>query len=479
MLFNFFQGVDQMLQANSEKEMLVWYTDKPEEIVTRYTGRDILNRVGLIGHYLSTQKVVVGQKVLVGLPVGFDLICTILAIMAIGAIPVLPPAAASGKQVLRLLRQDKIKVVITEKKPSLFRTLLTKIFGIKIINSASLPKLAVNWLQALPVDPAQPALISHSSGSTGQAKSIRRSHQVLIAQHQALKEIFPGWPEQRDFPLFPNILLHNLAVGTTSILPNLNYSSFTSLNPATIIEQIKTEKVNTLTGNVFYFRKLLQHLEQHPDKFLQVKAVGIGGSPVPEVLVRALQAIFPVADIYVIYGSSEAEPIAVRKVSPEVPAPERGYLVGKIHPSLKVQFAPLGEIIFKDGIKIGIGEIMVQGSHVVTTTGSYWKSGDYGYISKNNELYLTGRQGNERLHGGVQHYQIEHVLLHQEGIQKAAAKSTETGFEIYLEGNTEEAQLRTVLETYFPKDIIKAIYFREYLPVDVRHHSKILYEKLR
>ena len=75
--------------------------------------------------------------------------------------------------------------------------------------------------------PNQPALIAHTSGSTGQPKQIVRTHAVLSAQHAVLKAVFPPWPGQQDFPLFPNVLLHNLASGAASILPKVPWGNFT------------------------------------------------------------------------------------------------------------------------------------------------------------------------------------------------------------------------------------------------------------
>ena len=165
-----------------------------------------------------------------------------------------------------------------------------------------------------------------------------------------LKEIFPPWPGQRDFPLFPNVLLHNLAAGTTSVLPALPWADLAAFSPARIARQLLTQAVETLTGNVFYFQRLLPVLQEQPGGFPLVRAVGIGGSPVPEWLPHALQIVFPNATIYLIYGSSEAEPIAVRPVTgagqnpTQNPAqnPALGYAVGPVHPSLELHLEPLG-----------------------------------------------------------------------------------------------------------------------------------------
>lgn len=257
MAFNFFQTIDQTLRANPEKELLVWHNSEKAAVPTRFTGQAILDRVSIIGQQLIRGDVKTGQKVLIGLPVGFDLICSMLAVMGLGAVPVLPPAAASERLLFTLIRHERIKVMITGQKLSNPQAWALKILKIEQIPTATLPPAGAGWLMPRPVDPAQLALVSHSSGSTGKPKSIQRSHQVLSAQHHVLKNLFPAWPGQRDFPLFPNILLHNLAVGTTSILPNIPWPAFTNLEPATLVRQILNEQVNSLTGTVFTFGNCL------------------------------------------------------------------------------------------------------------------------------------------------------------------------------------------------------------------------------
>src|SRR5699024_472466 len=100
-----------------------------------------------------------------------------------------------------------------------------------------------------------------------------------------------------------------------------------------LVEQIKTQQTDTITGNLYYFRKLYQYLQQQNMVLPQVKAIGIGGSPITEKLAHDLKAFFPQATVYIIYGSSEAEPIAVREVGVEREEPNKGYAVGAVHAS--------------------------------------------------------------------------------------------------------------------------------------------------
>ena len=415
--------------------------------------------------------------------------------MAQGLTPVIPPSNISFKNFIKILKEQKIKGIVWQ-KPTFLKKIISKIVGkffkINIINVTNIIGIIdTKNNPAVPIQEVlktQTALISYSSGSTGKHKAVFRSHQVLLAQHLAIKAIFPPFQNQIDFPLFPNVLLHNLIVGVPSVMPTISKFDLQKVNMKIICAQIQKEKISSMTGNVFYFTKMVQYLKQTPLKLLTVKAIGIGGSPVSEKLVFELKAIFENATIYVIYGSSEAEPIAVREIndaSYQQEKPMKGFCVGKVSEGLEIKIEPkiMGEIM---------GEIYVKGNHVATKDNQEWfRTGDFGYQDENGTLFLTGRKGNEKVISGVQHYLIEHLLLCTENIQQVAAIAKETKaaacFDIYVVAdiaanttvNDTENKIKEVLYQHFDKSIIGEIFFKTTLPTDRRHHSKILYQQLK
>jgi len=211
-----------------------------------------------------------------------------------------------------------------------------------------------------------------------------------------------------------------------------------------------------------------------------VRALGVGGSPVPEGLGQELRAVFPQATIYVIYGSSEAEPIAVRPLTARVENPALGYAVGPVQPSLELHLEVLGELELPTGERRPVGEIRVRGPHVASTAPGGWlRTGDFGYRTADGQVYLTGRAGNEALRHGVQHYQLEHVLQHLPGVARVAARPVAAGFAVYVQGEATETAVRAALARHFPAAVCAEVHFRTELPVDHRHHSKIRYAELR
>lgn len=465
------------LRQHPTQTCLVWPAD--DGATHQYTGQDLLQRIATYRQQLLAAGVQPGHSVLLAVPVSVELIAGFLAVQALGAVPVLPPAGASGWQLLKLARRLGITVTLIGTAPRPLVQLAARLCGLQLVTARTerLEATDDTW-QAYPVPAQQPALVSHSSGSTGCPKAIRRSHAVLQAQHAAIKAAFPPWLGQRDFPLFPNVLLHNLAAGVVSVLPAVPWHDLRQLDPTRIVAQLLTERVQSLTGNVAYFGALLAHLRQQPVALPEVVAVGVGGSPVPEPLAQQLRQTFERAVIHVIYGSSEAEPIAVRQVTPDAPDPLCGYCVGSIQDGLEWRFELLGMLQTEATNRQPVGELWVRGAHVAVAPGEWLRTGDYGYVA-DGQLYLTGRQGNEQLHHGVQHYQLEHLLYHLPGVERAAARADATGFTVFVQGTAQLGSIAELLAQKLPLVPVLGIYRRPALPVDARHHSKILYSQLR
>lgn len=473
--------IHQQLSRHPSDICMVWYSS--DGLVSHSIDcRTLLQQVDIYGNRINSNGFIKGSPVLIAAAPSPQIVAAIIAVMRIGGTAILPPAKANAATILRIIRQHSIKQLVVTKRPGIAFRLLAAILRLRIIvlSDVSISHISdqtSNNNDKIVWD-GEGGLISHSSGSTGAPKTINRPSHILYAQHIALKKVFPPWPGQIDFPLFPNIILHNLACGVKSVVPHIPGFDITNMQPAKIILQIQQENIQTLTGNVFYCKQLLQHLQQHPQLLSQVQAIGIGGSPVPEDLIPSLQPWFPAAVFYIIYGSSEAEPIAVRKYTEQTFIPGDGYYVGEVYANLEIKINVIGNIILSNGKHQPVGEVVVRGPHVaVASPGDWMKTGDFGYLD-DNQLWLTGRKGNEKIHDGVQHYQLEHCLVQMPLVENVAARADDDGFTIFVQGTATETSIKQTLYMQFKKIRINGIIFRNQLPLDKRHHSKIRYELL-
>jgi olefin beta-lactone synthetase len=473
MTSNFYSIIHKNLVDHQDKCFLK-FLDR--EKASQHSGNEILKGVARVCQTLEKRNIKKGDKILVAVPFSFHFVCVFLGIMAYGAIPVLPPAVTGKINLLNIILQQNIKNVFFEHRKTILNFLLKVIRVKSITTNFEFEKPAFYEFQL--VSGLQPAFISFSSGSTGRPTPVERGHQILLEQHLALKRSFPPLTEQKDFPLFPNILLHNLCLGITTVIPDIPELDIRKMQPEKIVKQMREEQIDSLTGNVFYFKKILAYLLTTGETIAHVKELGIGGSPVPEYLPHLLKKHFINANIYIIYGSTQAEPIAVRKIEDELVKPELGYFVGRLHPNIEMEIRDPKAFTKRTKTYLA-GSISVRGKHVVPGTDSEWlETGDYGYLDENGELFLTGRSGNENIIQGFTHYQIEHTLTNLPGVEHAAAIAVNSAFKLYIEGSADLSEINISLKNHFPETIISSVEKIEVMPVDPRHHSKILYRNL-
>ena len=474
MTSNFYSAIHKNLLENPDKTFIKWPNQGGDDVY--FTGHDLLEGVAFVCKSLQLNKIKQGDRILLGIPFSFELVCALLGIIAYGGTAVIPPSNTKEFTLFRLLLKHKIRGVYVKDPEDHIKKILS-IIGIKTLaQDAALQQ--INYYKPVQVPQEQAALISFSSGTTGKPAAVNRSHKILRAQHMALKESFPTLPDQQDLPLFPNILLHNLSLGITTVIPDIQDFDVRETDPEKIIAQILDESIDSLTGNVHYFRILVSHLQKEKIILPAVKKLGIGGSPVPEYLPHLLQNYFVNAEIYIIYGSTQAEPISVRKVTEDRRNPARGYFVGTVHPGVDLRInSPVTGKEITASFETGLVE--VSGNHVVTNSENQWlNTGDYGYLNEKGELFLTGRAGNEGALEGYTHYQLEHVLANVPGVNHTAAIYQPEGFRIIVEGKTPVAELKSCLAKHFPPSIISSLETIEKMPLDSRHYSKILYKEL-
>ena len=248
-MINFYNFVHATLIRQDGEELII-----PPYRQKTITNQELLQNISDY-RYLLQKNVLPGESVLLAMSISASSVSALLAIQSIGAIPVLPPAKADLPALLQLIKSQKIKVLIADENMHARTESTLESAGIKCLYLSGEINKEATWEPVL-VHPDQDALVSFSSGTTGSPKSIHRSHRILSAQHLLIKKIFPPMAQQRDLPIFPNVILHNLASGITTILPAIPGFRMDQLKPENIIAQLQAQHIDTLMGNVFYFRTI-------------------------------------------------------------------------------------------------------------------------------------------------------------------------------------------------------------------------------
>ena len=451
-----------------------------------------------------------GDRVLVLSRVRMELYVLMLALLALGLVPVLIDRGMSAKRIRAAIRFSGATVAIGEADILRYWWMFPPLWWMKRL-ALDGKALGVEdfrtWLpsacepRCVGVGPDAHGLITFTSGSTGLPKGADRTHASLIAQHHAIREHWLDQPDDIDCPSFPVLVLHNLCCGITTVLPRVDLATPGHYDAEELVKQLKLQEVTRLSAAPAFMQHLCDYALTHQVQFPYIRAVAIGGSTLPARLIHRLPLVFPNAHLMGVYGSTEAEPIADVQIDElaREGSEHAGHLVGYPVRSAQVCVVPVGQVLKDDHrvrtVQCGamtIGEILVSGKHVLKgyidnpqatreskiprPDGQVWhRTGDAGFLDDRGRLWLVGRVKDGILVGNRVYwpYPLEKTLDDLPGIRRSAVLSWEGKLMMIFETQG-QLDLAPVLAELRASGIFRAAWATVVsMPVDGRHNSKI------
>ncbi|WP_196223567.1 AMP-binding protein [Roseibium sp. RKSG952] len=410
-----------------------------------------------------------GDHVLLAMPVNADLYASLAALWSLGATVVLPEPAMGLAGLRHAARTTQPKAFCASGHFALLKFVVPELFKLRLL----LPGSARSDPGVATVHDSDTALISFTSGTTGKAKAIPRSHAFLMAQHDAIAPLLNSDAVERDLVAFPVFTLINLAAGRTTILPNWKMSNLDRLSPEQLAGWISKQQVTRLLIPPSLCEKLAQCKDTG-----QLHTVFTGGGPVfPDLVERLLSNSG--LDVVCVYGSTEAEPIAHLDVRDISEVDQREMAAGK---GLLVGF-PVSQI----KLRIRNDEVQVTGDHVndgyldpthskankIKDGTTIWhRTGDVGHLDERGRLWLLGRLGSDvrTPTGRTFPFAIEIAARQWPGVTNSALMNFEESPALCIEGDA--GQLSNWSSLAQELGIAKVIHVRK-IPMDKRHNSKV------
>lgn len=478
--------------------------------------RQLLSMVTIAAQKLQHKGIGKNDRVLMFIPMSIELFVFMLAVWYRGASAVFIDAWASMARIEQALSIVPCKAFIGSPKAHLLRLFSKAIrkITIHILADYSFSKdYSLHTIEPVETESDDTALVTFTTGSTGLPKAANRTHGFLLRQHQVLKNHIH--PQEGDIECIclPVFVLNCLASGTTVFIPPINPARPHRINPGGIVKLLKKHACTTIIASPVFFEIVADYCIAKkivPD----IKNAFLGGAPVFVSSAKKIIKGFKNTLVEIVYGSTEAEPIAYIKaedlcVHENKKESRVGLLVGKPSSDINVRIinfinGPVGKIsedVFKTLTRNTneTGEITVCGDHVLkeylncpdaqrenkfTVGNSIWhRTGDAGYIDSDGNLYLMGRVKNRIISNGKVVFQLAAELALSECEQIRIGTIIGIDNKVFC---VVELHPNAVITNNEILNIVKQFdidseefIIRTQIPRDPRHHSKIDYDRLR
>lgn len=479
--------------------------------------REFERTAALVEKSLAGAGLQPGDPVLVLQPPSIDL-CLVLVALLRGAMPVVFIDPGAGLAHLAAgCRATRPRAMIGCRRahwlrfvcPELRRIPLRLLTG-DLVRSAAPPASGEAELPPpREVPSSAAAIVRFTSGTTGEPKPVVRTHSFLHQQVAALEAHLDLGPGQSDLVTMPMFLLSNLATGVASIIPSVDVRAPGRIDAAGFARQITRRAPTRLAASPALLQRLVDHARPGKLLFPSLQRIDTGGAPVLPGLLDDLAEIAPNAAIHAVYGSTEAEPIAVlrREDIAETDraatatgagllagTPAAGLAVRLIRDNTEPQASRLTDEAFDQLLSPPgePGEIVVSGPHVhpglenspaieptkIFTDSTVWhRTGDSGRWDAHGRLWLLGRTSaritDQR--GSLHPLTIEAAVRTSPGVRQAAVIACEGRRLLAIEADPAASPPAPPEWIHAHVDDIR---FIRRIPLDRRHNAKVDYVKL-
>lgn len=514
---NIFEQFGDVLAVTSEKPALISGLGKRRRVISYGTLDERIESV--VSRFRKT-GLRSGDKVLVAVPLSIETYVVMLAILKAGLVVMFVDPGQPAAQIAQILRKYPPAALVGTKSILWMRFLLPElrkiprrfVVGKKAKGAVSIcSSESGGQKQAIvPRSSADSALLTFTSGTGGSPKAVVRTHGFLREQLTMLNRVAPAQSGGIDLVAMPMFVLFNVANAMTSVIPAADMKRPGSADPRVILQQLLIEKATRTVASPALLDRLANFCLNSGETIADLRVISTGGGPVGPTLMRRLAAVAPNATIKAVYGSTEAEPIAVihneqvANFDEEQMCEGKGLLAGRPVRGCAVRILQVGpeqalgpfsdEAFANRCLPAGaIGEIVVSGSHVLSSyedpvatrknkirvQGTVWhRTGDAGYFDDRGRLWLVGRcsAALHDKHGTIYPFQVEYAVSGVRGVRRAAllARNNERVLVLETYGREFRTEIVRTARCIADNAIDRIITVRR-IPVDRRHDAKIDY----
>lgn len=257
-------------------------------------------------------------------------------------------------------------------------------------------------------DPASPALIAFTSGTTRDPKGVIHSHQTLTCETRQLLE---NYPPDRGRQLTATPVGHFIGMLGAFLIPVLEGAPIDLCDvwdPGRVLQLIERDGLSIGGGPPYFVTSLLDHPDCKPEHLRHFTTVGLGGSTVSATITQRLTDLGMF--VFRSYGSTEHPSITGSR--PSAAQDKRLFTDGNARPGVEIRFGPDGEI-YSRGPDLCLGYTDDELTAQAFDEDGWYRTGDIGVLDDDGYLTITDRKADVIIRGGenISALEVEEVLL--------------------------------------------------------------------
>jgi acyl-CoA synthetase (AMP-forming)/AMP-acid ligase II/acyl-CoA reductase-like NAD-dependent aldehyde dehydrogenase len=380
-------------------------TQKPtSRIVTlssSHSGTDVARLALRTAANLRGRGITSGDRVLLKADNSVDMIVTFLALLHLDTSVILLDTQLTTADCARSARITGASWLLSRRDEAVDAGVTT----VRLADATQVPPGSVPLDQRLTLDRwlrRRDALITWSSGSTGEPKAMVRCGQALFDNLSATADRMRYRDDDVLLPLLPFTHFY----GLTLLMLWWQLGCTLALTPAGRLDQALRlagrAGVTVVDGTPSTYHSILRIIERHPSSrpgLDRVRMWCVGGAPLSETLADDFHATFglPLLDGY---GSSEAGNIALAAPGDIAPGRSGGVGCGRPLDGVAVQvvgpdanpvaMTEIGRILVRTPALME-GYLGADGTTLFPDS-EYYATGDRGYVDRDGNLFVVGRE---------------------------------------------------------------------------------------
>ena len=480
-----------------------------------------------------------GMRIALMVPPGIDFVASVFGLFKSGVVTILIDPGMGRKNMLQCLSDAKPEGILGIPLAHLARSIFFSKFPNCKLNVAirgffpgcknanrffkQVDNTNPPWVKLKRNDPAA---IIFTTGSTGPPKGVLYRHRIFIEQCEQIANYFRLEPGKTDVSGFPLFALFNVAMGTTTVFPQMDPTRPANVYPPNIIDAVEQFKANQSFGSPALWNTVANYCVKHSKRLPTIERILSAGAPVPPPTLRKIKEIISAdGDTFTPYGATESLPIACNSgtvvLGETADRTERGEgtCVGKRFPKfdwkvIAIDDKPILEICDTVPLEKGVvGELIVRGpvvsdqyvtrtdanaNHKITDGDTFWhRMGDVGYLDEQDRFWFCGRKTHRVQTSQHTMFTIpcEAIINTHPEIYRSALVGIGLAGEqraiMICEPNPEHwptsksnedrllSEIKSLAGKFWQTNSIDDFLLHRSLPVDIRHNSKIFREQLR